>query len=496
MATAASSDTKEETQVTRSLRKFVEGLSDPTLLISGQGQRVLYANAEARVRFSHCDLTDEASFQKFIHDCFPGADFAEIEQAFAKLQSTTDSDPALVFLNHGLKQTHLRITSLDFDDDCKCGGVESIFAVTLSDPDFDTIMRRLEFVLDSTTDGIFIVNRTNHIVYFNKACEQITGWRRDIAVMQTYECANVLKCHNDEGESMGSESLCPAKVFFHRDSVPKPHEMLITTTAGKERYVETNYSPIKNAAGEVEFIVGIIRDIDERKRLEDQLVQNRNLVMLGSLVSGIAHEIKNPLGILMSSVEIVLNEKRPEDQRREAASYIKDEVRRLDERMKYFLAFAKPKPLMREEVDVTDLIRKVANTYQSAVRNRKFHIQPPMCSHLPKTLADPDLLHQVFLNLIINAEHACPKGGVLTITAEADEQFIHIRFIDNGEGIGDEDMQKVFDPFFTTKPHGTGLGLSIVHQIVTSHRGKLSVHPNEGRPGVTFELYLPVTEGH
>lgn len=76
----------------------------------------------------------------------------------------------------------------------------------------------------------------------------------------------MLKCHTDDGESMGAESLCPAKVFFHRDSIPKPHEMLITTTAGKERYVETNYSPIKNSAGEVEFIVGIIRDIDERKR--------------------------------------------------------------------------------------------------------------------------------------------------------------------------------------------------------------------------------------
>lgn len=486
-------DTPSDNAVVRSLRKFIEGLTDPTLLVSSPGLQVLYANAEARVRYSAFDLMGAESLQSFIREAFPEADATSIAAAFADLQLQPDPAPAMVFLNDGVKQTHLRISSLNFDD-CQCAGVPKMFAVTISDPDFDAIMRRLEFVLDSTTDGIFIVNRTNHIIYFNKACEKLTGWRRDQAVMQTYECANVLRCHNDEGESMGAESLCPAKVFFQRDSVPRPHEMLITTHSGKERYVETTYSPIKNTAGEIEFIVGIIRDIDERKRLEDQVVQNRNLVMLGSLVSGIAHEIKNPLGILMSSVEIVLNEKRPEEQRREAASYIKDEVRRLDERMKYFLAFAKPKPLMREPTDVGALLLKVANHYQSAVSKGNFHVQPPMCSHLPRTMADPDLLHQVFLNLIINAEKAAPAGGVLTITAEAADDQIRVWFTDNGEGLDEENIAKVFDPFFTTRPDGTGLGLSIVHQIITSHRGKVTARRNEGRPGLTIEILLPVTE--
>lgn len=492
--TADAPGEKHETQVTRSLRKFVEGLTDPTLLVSSRDLAIYYANAEARIRFSDKDLTEGGLLDRFISDTFPEASVAEFRETFRRLALENDPDPATVFLNNGAKQTHLRITSLNFEHDCDCGGVESIFAVTITDPDFDAIMRRLEFVLDSTTDGIFIVNRSNHIVYFNKACEKITGWRRDLAVMQTYECANVLQCHNDEGESMGSETLCPAKVFFHKDSIPKPHEMLITTTTGHERYVETNYSPIKNPAGEVEFIVGIIRDIDQRKRLEDQVVQNRNLVMLGSLVSGIAHEVKNPLGILMSSVEIVLNENRPDEQRREAASYIKDEVRRLDERMKYFLAFAKPKPLMREPVDVTDVIRKVASNYQKAVINRDFHVQPPMCSHLPMTLADPDLLHQVFLNLIINAEQASPKGAVLSITADQVDDWIRLRFKDNGCGLQTDEIAKIFDPFYTTKSDGTGLGLSIVHQIITSHHGKISAKANEGKPGLTVEILLPVTE--
>ncbi|MGI8905099.1 MAG: two-component system sensor histidine kinase NtrB [Candidatus Sumerlaeaceae bacterium] len=482
-----------ESLVTNSLRRFVEGLSDATILVS-RDHRVLYANGEARVRFSRADLTENSNFGAVLEQLFPETNWSEIAPVLTELLEAEDPEPRLFFLSHGVKQTHMRASALTFDADCHCGALENVLGLTFFDPDTDAIMRRLEFVLDSSTDGIFIVNRSNHIVYFNKACEKMTGWQKNAAIMQTYECANVLRCHNDAGESMASEALCPAKVFFHKDSEPKPHEMLITTTAGKERYVETNYSPIKNTTGEVEFIVGIIRDIDERKRLESQLVQNRNLALLGQLVSGIAHEIKNPLGILMSSAEIVLNEKRPAAQRREAATYLRDEVRRLDERMKDFLVFAKPKALMVEEVDVAQLVKRTASGYQASLRNKKFHVVPQMCSHTPATQADPDLLFQVFLNLIINADQAMPEGGVLTITTDVVDDAIRLRFIDAGNGIRDEDLPKIFDPFFTTKAGGTGLGLSVVHQIVTSHRGKMNVHNNDGKPGVTFEVLLPIVQ--
>ncbi len=365
---------KTFSQLARGLLKFIEGLSEPTLLVSCPDYKILFANPEARVHYTHCNSSEVVDLELFVKKTFPDVQFAKVRDVFSQLSQASNSEPAKFFLNESGKRTHVRITNLNFDE-CTCGGIEPVFAVTLSDPDFDAI-----------------------------------------------------------------------------------------------------------------------RDNEERKRLEEELMESRNLVMLGSLVSGIAHEIKNPLGILMSSVEIVLNEKRPEEQRREAASYIKDEVRRLDERMKYFLAFARPKPLMREAVDVGAIIRKVANSYQGAVRNKQFHVQPPMCSHLPRTQADPDLLHQVFLNLIINAEHACPDGGVLAIRADVLNDWIRIRFMDNGQGINKEDIEKIFDPFFTTKSAGTGLGLSIVHQIITSHRGKISARNNDDTPGVAIEILLPITE--
>lgn len=492
---SSSQEALNESQITKSLRRFLDGQSDATVLVT-QDCQILYANAEARVRFARANTTKERSFERCLAIEFPETSWEDVQRVFETMLKAEDPEPVMLLLSRDRRQCQMRITMLDFDSDCHCGELEPIFAVSFFDPDTDAIMRRLEFVLDSSTDGIFIVNRANQIIFFNKACEGLTGWEHGTALMQTHECSNVLRCHNDAGESMGTESLCPAKVFFHRDSVPKPHEMLITTAGGRERWVETNYSPIKTPSGDVEFIVGIIRDIDERKQLEAQLIQSKNLALLGQLVSGIAHEIKNPLGILMSSVEIVLNENRPEEQRREAAGFIKDEIRRLDQRMKEFLAFARPKPLMTDKVDVNEVLRKVIASFTAAT-NRRMRIEQRLCNVMPPTAADPDLLHQVFLNLILNAEQAMPQGGRLVVASEVvgeQRDTIRLRFQDEGTGVSEADLAKIFDPFFTTKANGTGLGLSVVHQILTAHRGRFSMRNNEKGPGVTFEILLPVSE--
>lgn len=476
-----------ERRAFQSIRRFVDGSSDATMLLDSS-LRFVYANIEARMRFPKADFADGKRFDSFLVAQFPGMEIGEVRASLESVLKSGSDESITILLATNLKQTNLRATALDLAEELD----ERLVAVTFFEPDGDALIRRLEFVLDSSTDGIFIVNRQNHIVYFNQACEKLTGWKRGEAVIQTYECANVLRCHNEAGESMGSEALCPAKVFFHRASNPVPHEMLITPLGGRERWVETNYSPIKNPSGEVEFIVGIIRDIDERKRLESQLIQNKNLALLGTLVSGIAHEIKNPLGILMSSVEVVLNEERPEAHRREAASFMKDEVRRLDQRVKDFLAFAQPKPLLSEKIDLNGLLEKVTFSYSTA-RNPSFRIVSDLGRDIPHLVADPDLLHQVFLNLIINADQAMPSGGVLKISTKLVDEQIQIRFEDEGEGISDEVKPKIFDPFFTTKKKGTGLGLSIVHQVLTSHRGKINVLKNARGHGVTFEILLPAT---
>jgi signal transduction histidine kinase len=489
--------TPDQSRSLKSFTRFLDGMSDATILVN-RDQRVVYASSEARMRFGSISLSRDMHLRRFLRTAFPAARVESVTESLDILFGMPEPEPAMVLLTDGPREHLLRLSILEFDPDCHCGTLESMAAVTFSDPDYDALVRHLDTLLDATSDGIFIRNRANRIIYFNKACERLTGWKRGEAVLETYECSNVLQCHNEAGESMGSEALCPAKVYFRDDkAIPKPEEMLITTTGGKERWVETTYSPIRTPSGELEYVVGIMRDVDERKRLEDQIVQNRNLAMLGTLVSGIAHEIKNPLGILMSAVEVVLSERRTKDQRLEAAGFIKEEVRRLDERMQYFLAFAKPKAMQRGDADVNAILRKVAASYRS-LRNPRFRVEVELCEATPAIQADPDLLHQVFLNLIINADQAMSSGGRLVMTSETLPEVIRIRFVDQGPGIREAHLHRLFEPFFTTKSDGTGLGLSIVHQILTKHRGRISVKNNPpladmpGVPqGATFEILLP-----
>ena len=448
------------------------------------------------MRFSGNSVAFNAPLTAFLSSAFPNADLSEVGPCLAAVVDGKVEQPATVFLRRPGHEVHLRITSVD----CGCCGDQDerqpVLAVILYEPDARDLLPRAEMVLDSSADGVFIVNRDNRIVYFNQACERLTGWKREEVIMETWECRNIMQCHNEDGESMGSESLCPAKLFVRMETVPlEAHEMLITSAGGKERWVETSYSPICDAAGAVAFIVGIIRDIDERKRLESQLVQSRNLASLGQLVSGIAHEIKNPLGIIMSSVEVLLNSRRPASQRREAAEFIKDEVRRLDGRVKDFLAFARPKPMVSSRVNLNALLKKVLLSCTAHDR-AALRIEQRLSCHAPIVAGDPDQLHQVILNLVLNADQAMPEGGTLTVTTEVAEDQVHMRFEDEGDGIADDDLQRIFDPFFTTKKDGTGLGLPIVHQILTGHRGKITVRNRDGGSrGVAVDIIMPLARG-
>jgi signal transduction histidine kinase len=197
----------------------------------------------------------------------------------------------------------------------------------------------------------------------------------------------------------------------------------------------------------------------------------------------------------MSSVEVLLNSRRPASQRREAAGFIKDEVRRLDGRVKDFLAFARPKPMASSRVNLNALLKKVL--LSCAAHGREgFRIEQRLSCHAPLVVGDTDQLHQVILNLVLNADQAMPEGGTLAVATEVAEDQVHMRFEDEGGGIAAGDMPRIFDPFFTTKQEGTGLGLPIVHQILTAHRGKITIRNRDnGGRGVVVDIIMPLAVG-
>jgi signal transduction histidine kinase len=234
----------------------------------------------------------------------------------------------------------------------------------------------------------------------------------------------------------------------------------------------------------------------ERKRVEEQLVITDRLASVGELAAGIAHELNNPLTSVIGFSQLLLGKDIPDDIR-EDIKVIYSETRRAAEVMQNLLIFARKHSPVKQLVSINSVTEKVLalRAYEQSVENIQVitHLAPD----LPEIMADYFQLQQVFLNIIINAEHfmlEAHKRGTLTITTQCIGSTIKASFVDNGPGIAKENLGRLFDPFFTTKEvgEGTGLGLSICHGIITEHGGRIYAESELGR-GATFIVELPIS---
>lgn len=237
------------------------------------------------------------------------------------------------------------------------------------------------------------------------------------------------------------------------------------------------------------------RQVEQIERSERLLMQAAKLASLGELLSGVAHEINNPLGVMVSRVDHLRDLKRdgvvPEDVV-ESVEVIGRQTERIRRIVRDLLSFARPHPIERRWLDLPDVVRRSTELMGARLRGANVSLRLSLDSDLPRLNADADRLEQVLINLINNAVDAMPGGGQLHIAVRQRDQHIVLTVHDTGVGIADEDLKKVFDPFFSTKKgKGTGLGLSISHRIVRDHGGHLWV---ESQPGVgsTFSLSLPL----
>ena len=244
--------------------------------------------------------------------------------------------------------------------------------------------------------------------------------------------------------------------------------------------------------GKVQCVIELIRDITEETRLRDRYQASEQLAAVGRLAAGIAHEIKNPLGIILTSSQILTNPLRPGSQRAEAAEMLNLEVERLSNIVNDFLRYARPGPLSRRPSDVNELVHETIAIWSAGRRSQgERRLVEDLDPSLPRLRIDPDQMRQVILNLLINAAQATSKGGTLTIgTREIDEGGVEISFMDDGPGIPKRLLESIFEPFFTTKEEGSGLGLSIVRRIVDVHGGDVRVE-NVSPHGAIFRVRLP-----
>jgi two-component system sensor histidine kinase HydH len=228
----------------------------------------------------------------------------------------------------------------------------------------------------------------------------------------------------------------------------------------------------------------------EQRDLEEQLYLAERLAALGEMVAGVSHEIKNPLGIIQSTSELLTSMPNADEKQKRLSSVITEESIRLNRIVTDFLEFARPHKLDLNECHIEEVIRKNITFLKPELEGKGIVVFDKMNGRSFKLQADDDLLYRALMNIFINSIQAIDNAGSITVNVDEEKGGYRIEIEDTGIGISKENMKKIFNPFFTTKDKGTGLGLPIVRKIIEGHQGTIDVESQEGS-GTKVIIRLP-----
>jgi len=285
-------------------------------------------------------------------------------------------------------------------------------------------------------------------------------------------------------------------VYHHGKSVREEFEIKLED---HPIWISANFMPIKNDLGEVGSILCIARDVTETKNLERQLVNAEKLASLGTLAAGVAHEVNNPLGVILGFTDILIRKTDKNSQDYEDLKTIERQGFNCKSVVENLLSFARLEEGSLGHADVNACLEEIIKIVRHVLDMNRIDLVVRPAKNLPPARADGHQLQQVFLNLINNAVAAMPQGGTLTIQSglEKKQPRIAVQFRDTGCGIKPSDLDHIFEPFFTTKPEGqgTGLGLFVSYGIIAKYGGTIDClsqqSDNPGRPsGTTFTVRL------
>ena len=231
----------------------------------------------------------------------------------------------------------------------------------------------------------------------------------------------------------------------------------------------------------------------ERLRLKERLARAEKLSSLGEMAAGISHEIRNPLGIIRSSAELLKKKAAKVDPTNTIPDIIVEESSRLNSIITDFINYAKPRSPNVAPCQVEEVIEKNITFLEAQMNKQGYIIEKRYQNSLPQIMADSNMLYQSFLNILINAMQAMPNGGRILVELSSNDHLLTVHFDDEGKGIPPENLEKIWDPFFTTKDMGTGLGLGIVKNIVESHGGSIQI-VNRPVRGARVTIELPVKQ--
>ncbi len=298
----------------------------------------------------------------------------------------------------------------------------------------------------------------------------------------------IRQCHEDSD----TDILCPA-CFLER--VKREKTALSEYWEGETgQFYYVHLYPIFDGDGNVVKAVHYVKDITEKKQMDEQMRRAEKLAAVGQLSAGIAHEINNPLGGIRLCFNNLITTEMDGETKGMHIDVINSGLGRIQDIIRQLLEFSKTSSLSISSVSLNELIENVLKLTDYLISKKDISVVRNLSSDIPDIMIDPNKMEQVFLNIILNAIQAMDgRPGKLTINTLIGNGYCEVSFTDTGAGISDKVLQNIFDPFFTTKPvgEGTGLGLSVSKSIVEQHNGRITVETSE--KGTTFTVKLPVT---
>ena len=353
---------------------------------------------------------------------------------------------------------------------------------------------RFKNIYEQSPIGIELYDSDGQLLHVNRACLEIFGVSavEEIKGLKLFEDPNVT---DEVKERLLEGELVRYETAFDFEKV-KQLKLYDTTKSGII-YLDVVMTPLGlKRKGYVEGYLLQVQDITEHKRLEARLIHSAKMASLGVMAGGIAHEIRNPLGVCLSAAQFLLEDPHNRVLRKQCADKIYSNVHRAARIIEGLLKFARGSGDDLGPVNLNEALEATLSLIEHKITLEGIELSRELAEDVPPVIGSSSLLQQVFLNIILNAANAMPEGGKLTISTLVNpEGKAEIRFADTGCGIPQEHRDNIFAPFFTTMSvgQGTGLGLSVSYEIIQQHGGSIEVESTVGA-GSTFTVKLPLTK--
>jgi len=336
----------------------------------------------------------------------------------------------------------------------------------------------LESIVGQTTDAIHITNLQGHVTDANRAFEAMFGWSTD--EIEGKQLTNIPEEYKAEYEKQ--------EALVKDGGSVSGFEMVRSTRSGELIDLSITISPIRDEKGQVIAIASISRNITSRKHSEELIRRTEKLSVVGQLAAGVAHEVRNPLTTLRGFVQ--LNKKKGSISP-EHLDVMLRELDHINMIVSEFLVFAKPQADITKAVQLGDVLNDTIILIDSEAKLNAVKIELQSEGDIPSVNGEANQLKQVFVNILKNGIEAMDKGGNITIELmSGPNHTVILRFIDQGIGISESDLQRLGEPFFTRKTSGTGLGLMVSQTIIANHKGTIVFRSELGK-GTCVEITLP-----